>query len=174
GLLVAAGSGAMTLGVPDSPGVPRALAELTSVLPYNDVERLADFFEAHGDEVACVLVEPVAANMGVVPPRAGFLEAIRAACDAAGALLVFDEVMTGFRLAYGGAQSLFGIRPDLTTLSKIVGGGFPVGAYGGSAALMDQVAPAGPVYQAGTLSGNPVAMAAGVATLDELRVTRPY
>ncbi|MEO6463718.1 MAG: glutamate-1-semialdehyde 2,1-aminomutase, partial [Candidatus Eisenbacteria bacterium] len=173
-LLVAAGSGALTFGVPDSPGVPAALAALTAVLPYNDVAAAEALFAARGAEIACVLVEPVAANMGVVPPRPGFLEGLRALCDRHGALLVFDEVMTGFRVAPGGAQELYGVRPDLTTLSKILGGGFASGAYGGRRDLMQRIAPAGPVYQAGTLSGNPVAMAAGIATLGVLETTRPW
>jgi len=173
-LLVAAGSGAMTLGIPDSPGVPAALAALTSVLPYNDATAVEDWFGRHGSEVACVLVEPIAANMGVVPPRLGFLETLRRVCDQSGALLLFDEVMTGFRVARGGAQELYGIRPDLTTLSKVLGGGFASGAYGGRRDLMERIAPSGPVYQAGTLSGNPVAMAAGEATLGELERTKPW
>jgi glutamate-1-semialdehyde 2,1-aminomutase len=173
-LLVAAGSGAMTLGIPDSPGVPAALAALTTVLPYNDAAAVEAFFAASGSEVACILVEPIAANMGVVPPRLGFLETLRRVCDQSGALLVFDEVMTGFRVAKGGAQELYGIRPDLTTLSKILGGGFASGAYGGRRDLMRRIAPSGPVYQAGTLSGNPVAMAAGSATLAELERLNPW
>ena len=173
-LLVAAGSGALTFGIPDSPGVPAALAALTAVLPYNDQPAVEAFFEQRGSEVACVLVEPIAANMGVVPPRLGFLETLRQMCDKSGALLVFDEVMTGFRVARGGAQELYGITPDLTTLSKILGGGFASGAYGGRRDLMKRIAPSGPVYQAGTLSGNPVAMAAGIATLAELESTRPW
>jgi glutamate-1-semialdehyde 2,1-aminomutase len=173
-LLVAAGSGALTLGVPDSPGVPAALAALTAVLPYNDVAAAEAFFAARGAEVACVLVEPIAANMGVVPPRLGFLEALRSLCDRHGSLLVFDEVMTGFRVAAGGAQELYGVRPDLTTLSKILGGGFPSGAYGGRRDLMQRIAPAGPVDQAGTLSGNPVAMAAGAAQLEVIARTKPW
>jgi glutamate-1-semialdehyde 2,1-aminomutase len=173
-LLVAAGSGAMTLGVPDSPGVPAALAALTANLPYNDAAAVEAFFAARGKDVACVLVEGVAANMGVVPPRLGFLATLRRLCDKYGALLVLDEVMTGFRVARGGAQELYGVTPDLTTLSKILGGGFASGAYGGRRDLMQRIAPAGPVYQAGTLSGNPVAMAAGNATLDTLDRERPW
>jgi len=173
-LLVAAGSGAMTLGVPDSPGVPAALAALTANLPYNDAAAVEAFFAARGKDVACVLVEGVAANMGVVPPRLGFLATLRRLCDKYGALIVLDEVMTGFRVARGGAQELYGVTPDLTTLSKILGGGFASGAYGGRRDLMQRIAPAGPVYQAGTLSGNPVAMAAGNATLDTLDRERPW
>jgi len=173
-LLVAAGSGAMTLGVPDSPGVPAALAALTANLPYNDAKAIEAFFAARGKDVACVLVEGVAANMGVVPPRLGFLETLRRLCDQHGALLILDEVMTGFRVARGGAQELYGVTPDLTTLSKVLGGGYPSGAYGGRRDLMQRIAPAGPVYQAGTLSGNPVAMAAGIATLKELEETQPW
>jgi glutamate-1-semialdehyde 2,1-aminomutase len=164
----------MTLGVPDSPGVPAALAALTASLPYNDPLAVEAFFAARGAEVACVLVEGVAANMGVVPPRLGFLELLRRLCDKHGALLVLDEVMTGFRVARGGAQELYGVAPDLTTLSKVLGGGFASGAYGGRRELMQRMAPAGPVYQAGTLSGNPVAMAAGIATLDVLEAERPW
>ena len=173
-LLVAAGSGALTLGIPDSPGVPAALAKLTAVLPYNDLEAVQKFFAERGAEVACILVEPIAANMGVVPPRLGFLEGLRAVCDRHGALLIFDEVMTGFRVAPGGAQELYGVKPDLTTLSKILGGGLPSGAYGGRRDLMQKIAPAGPVYQAGTLSGNPAAMAAGAAQLAVLAETKPW
>ena len=163
--LVKAGSGALTFGVPSSPGVPKALADLTLTLPYNDADAARALFAAHGDRIACVIVEPVAGNMNCIPPRAGFLEALRELCSAHGALLIFDEVMTGFRVAPGGAQQLYGITPDLTTLGKIIGGGMPVGAYGGRRDLMQQIAPAGPIYQAGTLSGNPVAMAAGLAML---------
>ncbi|MDE1923807.1 MAG: glutamate-1-semialdehyde 2,1-aminomutase [Gammaproteobacteria bacterium] len=169
-LLIKAGSGALTLGVPTSPGVPRDLAKHTVTLPYNDAERLRDAFRQIGGEVACVIVEPVAGNMNCVPPAPGFLETLRAECDRAGALLIFDEVMTGFRVARGGAQELYGIRPDLTTLGKIIGGGMPVGAFGGRRDVMRQLAPEGPVYQAGTLSGNPVSMAAGIATLDLIAV----
>ncbi|MGH7727069.1 MAG: glutamate-1-semialdehyde 2,1-aminomutase [Candidatus Eiseniibacteriota bacterium] len=173
-MLVAAGSGALTLGIPDSPGVPAALAALTAVLPYNDADAVEKFFDARGSEVACVIVEPIAANMGVVPPRLGFLEALRAQCDHHGALLVFDEVMTAFRVAPGGAQELYDVTPDLTTTSKVLGGGFPSGAYGGRRDLMQKIAPAGPVYQAGTLNGNPVAMAAGLATLEEIVRRKPW
>ena len=167
-MLVAAGSGAATFGVPTSPGVTASLAALTLVLPFNDMEALDRLMAERGGEIAAVLVEPVAGNMGVVPPRFGFLERLRRRTEEHGALLVFDEVMTGFRVAYGGAQALYDIRPDLTILSKVLGGGFPVGAYGGRAEILQRVAPEGPVYQAGTLSGNPVAMAAGAAQLDEL------
>ncbi len=168
-MLVAAGSGAATFGVPTSPGVPADQAALTLVLPYNDLDALATLMRERGREVAAVLVEPVAGNMGVVPPRLGFLEALRKVTSECGAILVFDEVMTGFRVGYGGAQERYEVRPDLTTLSKALGGGLPIGAYGGRAEIMRRVAPEGPVYQAGTLSGNPVAMAAGIAQLEELR-----
>jgi len=165
-LLVKAGSGALTLGVPSSPGVPAALAEHTVTLAYNDVAALRECFAQLGRKIACVIVEPVAGNMNCVPPAPGFLEALREVCDQTGALLIFDEVMTGFRVALGGAQALYGIRPDLTTLGKVIGGGMPVGAFGGRRDVMEQLAPLGPVYQAGTLSGNPVAMAAGLKTLE--------
>lgn len=165
-LLVKAGSGVATLGLPDSPGVPRALAELTITIPFNDFSALDRAFEAHGHGLAAVIVEPVAGNMGCVPPRPGFLKALRRLTSQHGTTLIFDEVITGFRVARGGAQDLYGIRPDLTTLGKIIGGGLPVGAYGGKAELMELVAPAGPVYQAGTLSGNPLAVAAGLKTLE--------
>ena len=167
--LVKAGSGALTFGTPDSPGVPRALADLTSTIPYNDLAAARTLFDAIGDEVACVIVEPVAGNMNCIPPREGFLQALRELCTHHGSLLIFDEVMTGFRVAPGGAQQLYGITPDLTTFGKIIGGGMPVGAYGGRRDLMQQVAPAGPIYQAGTLSGNPVTMAAGLAMLELIR-----
>ena len=163
--LVKAGSGALTFGVPSSPGVPKALADLTLTLPYNDAGAARALFAERGDRIACVIVEPIAGNMNCIPPRAGFLETLRELCSAHGAVLIFDEVMTGFRVAPGGAQQLYGITPDLTTLGKIIGGGMPVGAYGGRRDLMQQIAPAGPIYQAGTLSGNPVAMAAGLAML---------
>lgn len=165
-LLIKAGSGALTFGVPTSPGVPRALAAHTVTLTYNDSAQVREAFDQIGAEVACVIVEPVAGNMNCVPPAPGFLETLREVCDRSGALLIFDEVMTGFRVALGGAQELYGIRPDLTTLGKIIGGGMPVGAFGGRRDVMEMLAPLGPVYQAGTLSGNPVAMAAGIATLD--------
>ncbi len=166
--LVKAGSGALTLGAPDSPGVPAALAELTLVAEYNDLASVAALFEAHAGEIASVFVEPVAGNMGCVLPADGFLEGLRALCDEHGALLVFDEVMTGFRVARGGYQELTDARADLVTLGKVIGGGLPIGAYGGRADLMRKVSPAGDVYQAGTLSGNPLAVAAGLATLREL------
>jgi len=165
-LLIKAGSGALTFGVPSSPGVPRALAAHTVTLSYNDVRQLRDAFRQLRREIACVIVEPVAGNLNCVPPAPGFLEALREECDRSGSLLIFDEVMTGFRVALGGAQALYGVRPDLTTLGKIVGGGMPVGAFGGRRDIMELLAPLGPVYQAGTLSGNPVAMAAGIATLE--------
>jgi glutamate-1-semialdehyde 2,1-aminomutase len=166
GLLVKAGSGALTLGIPDSAGVPAAVAAATMTLPFNDTAALEQCFAQAGREIACVIVEPVAGNMGCVPPAAGFLAALRELCTRHGAVLVFDEVMTGFRVARGGAQELYGVVPDLTTLGKIVGGGMPVGAFGGRREIMEKLAPLGPVYQAGTLSGNPVAMAAGLATLE--------
>ena len=165
GFLVKAGSGVATLGLPDSPGVPVALASLTLTAPFNDVAAVEDLFRRHGDAIAAVIVEPYVGNVGFIPPAPDFHPALRALCDRHGAMLIFDEVMTGFRVAPGGAQERLGVRPDLTTLGKIVGGGFPVGAYGGRADLMRRIAPEGPVYQAGTLSGNPVAMVAGLATL---------
>jgi glutamate-1-semialdehyde 2,1-aminomutase len=167
-LLIKAGSGALTLGVPSSPGVPAGLAEHTITLAYNDAAAVREAFSEFGDDVACVIVEPIAGNMNMVPPVEGFLETLREQCTAAGAVLILDEVMTGFRVAKGGAQSLFGIRPDLTTLGKIVGGGMPAAAFGGRADIMASIAPDGPVYQAGTLSGNPVAMAAGLETLEQI------
>ncbi len=173
-LLVAAGSSAANLGVPDSPGVTEGTSRDTLILEYNDVGALQAAFDKHGQELACVILEPVVGNMGCVPPRPGFLEAARELCTKHGAVLIFDEVMTGFRVAYGGAQQRFGVTPDLTTLGKIVGGGLPVGAYGGRADLMDQVLPAGKVFQAGTLSGNPLATAAGAAMLKLLRDDSPY
>ena len=165
-LLIKAGSGALTLGVPSSPGVPAGLAEHTITLPFNDADAVHAAFAELGAQIACVIVEPIAGNMNMVPPVPGFLEALRDACTQAGALLVFDEVMTGFRVAKGGAQAVYGIEPDLTTLGKVVGGGMPAAAFGGRAEVMASIAPDGPVYQAGTLSGNPVAMAAGLATLE--------
>lgn len=167
-LLVKAGSGALTLGVPTSPGVPVALAEHTITLAYNDIDQVREAFAHVGGQVACVIVEPVAGNMNCIPPEPGFLDGLRELCNEYGALLIFDEVMTGFRVALGGAQSLYGITPDLTTLGKVIGGGLAVGAFGGRREIMEYIAPLGPVYQAGTLSGNPVAMAAGLATLKEV------
>ncbi len=168
--LARAGSGLATLGIAASPGVPQALAELTLDAPYNDLAAVERLFERHGGDIAAVIVEPIAANMGVVPPADGFLSGLRELTRRHGALLIFDEVITGFRLCFGGAQNLFGIEPDLTTLGKIIGGGLPVAAYGGRRDLMEQVAPVGPVYQAGTLSGNPLAMRAGIETLKRLAV----
>jgi glutamate-1-semialdehyde 2,1-aminomutase len=167
-LLVKAGSGALTLGQPSSAGVPADLARHTIVLPYNDTDVVHHLFDAMGQRIACVMVEPVAGNMNLVAPRPGFLEALRERCTASGTVLVFDEVMTGFRVAPGGAQALYGVRPDLTTLGKVIGGGMPVGALGGRRDIMEKLAPLGPVYQAGTLSGSPVAVAAGLATLRAL------
>ena len=168
-LLVKAGSGVATLGLPDSPGVPAKLAENTITAPFNDEAALARVMDEHGAQVAAVIIEPVVGNMGCVPPREGYLQHLRETASRHGALLIFDEVMTGFRLARGGAQELYNVRPDITTLGKIIGGGLPVGAYGASRELMRLIAPAGPVYQAGTLSGNPLAMTAGLATLRRLR-----
>jgi glutamate-1-semialdehyde 2,1-aminomutase len=173
-LLVKAGSGGVTFGVPDSRGVPASLAALTMALPFNDLAAASRFMDDRGQEVAVVVVEPVAGNMGVVPPAPGFLAGLRELCTRHGALLLFDEVITGFRVAYGGAQALYGVRPDLTCLGKIIGGGLPVGAYGGRRDLMEQVAPLGGVYQAGTLSGNPLAVAAGMATLRALEDPASY
>jgi len=173
-LLVQAGSGALTHGTPSSPGVPAGCTADTLALEYNNVEQLTETFAAQGDKIACVILEPVVGNMGVVLPESGFLEATQQLCQKYGALFIFDEVMTGFRLAYGGAQERFGITPDLTTLGKILGGGMPVGAYGGRADVMNAISPDGPVYQAGTLSGNPMAMACGIATLTTLKEVNPY
>jgi glutamate-1-semialdehyde 2,1-aminomutase len=167
-LLVKAGSGALTLGEPSSPGVPAALAEHTITLTYNDIDQVRSTFAEIGDQVACIIVEPVAGNMNCILPQAGFLEGLREVCDQHGAVLIFDEVMTGFRVALGGAQSVYGVKPDLTTLGKVIGGGMPVGAFGGRRDIMEHIAPLGPVYQAGTLSGNPVAMTAGLKTLELL------
>jgi glutamate-1-semialdehyde 2,1-aminomutase len=172
--LTNAGSGLATLDVPSSAGVPAAAAADTVTIQYNDIEALESIFAAHRGEFAAVIVEPVAGNMGVVPPKEGFLEAARRLCTKDGSLLIFDEVITGFRLSLGGAQAIFGVRPDITCLGKVIGGGFPVGAYGGAEALMRMVAPEGPVYQAGTLSGNPVAMAAGLATIALMEGARSY
>src|SRR5207245_4807808 len=173
-LLVAAGSGVATLGIPGSPGVPEGTVADTIVAPYNDLGAVERVAGEHGRDLAAVIVEPVAGNMGCVPPRDGYLQGLRDMTTRAGALLVFDEVITGFRLSTGGAQVLYGVKPDLTCLGKIIGGGLPVGAYGGRAEIMDQVAPSGPVYQAGTLSGNPLAMAAGIATIDLLQRAGTY
>lgn len=173
-LLVDAGSGVATLNIPGSPGIPESVVRHTLSLPYNDPERVRTVMAQQGPQVAAVIVEPVAGNMGMVPPAPGFLETLREVTREYGSLLIFDEVMSGFRVAYGGAQSLYGIRPDLTCFGKIIGGGLPVGAYGGQRAIMSQIAPDGPVYQAGTLSGNPVAMAAGLATLAQLRQPGVY
>ncbi len=173
-LLAAAGSGVATLGIPTTPGVPETVVGDTVVCPYNDVDAVAGAVMRHGDGLACILVEPVAGNMGVVPPEPGFLGALRELCDASGALLVFDEVITGFRLARGGAQERYGVRPDLTILGKIVGGGLPLAAFGGRAEVMERLAPVGDVYQAGTLSGNPLATAAGLSVLRRLRDAELY
>ena len=168
-LLVKAGSGLATLGIADTQGVPKGFTDTTVALPFNSVEAVEASFRAHGERIAAVIVEPVVGNMGCVPPRPGFLEALREITARYGALLILDEVMTGFRVAYGGAQARFGIRPDMTTLGKVIGGGLPIGAYGGRADIMSRVAPVGPVYQAGTLSGNPLAVAAGMAMLRYLK-----
>ncbi len=167
-LLVKAGSGALTLGVPTSPGVPAALAEHTLTLEYNNVDQVREVLSEVGDEVACIIVEPVAGNMNCIPPVDGFLQGLREVCDAHGVVLIFDEVMTGFRVALGGAQAYYGVKPDLTTLGKVIGGGLPVGAFGGKREIMEYIAPLGPVYQAGTLSGNPMSMSAGLAMLNAL------
>lgn len=173
-LLVKAGSGALTFGIPDSLGVPADLARHTLTLPYNDLEPVRSIFAQRGDQIAAVIVEPVAGNMGVIRPQPGFLEGLREVTRQHGALLIFDEVITGFRIAWGGAQQVYGVRPDLTCLGKIVGGGLPVGVYGGRADVMERVAPLGGIYQAGTLSGNPLAMAAGIETLTLLQAPRIY
>lgn len=173
-LLIKAGSGALTLGNPDSAGIPASFASETIVLPYNDADLLQEAFEQFGEQVAALILEPFPANCGLLLPKDGFLEKVRALCSSFGAILIFDEVMTGFRLALGGVQELTGIVPDLTAMGKIIGGGLPVGAFGGRADLMDHLAPLGPVYQAGTLSGNPLAMAAGLASLHLLEQTSPY
>lgn len=167
-LLIKAGSGVATLGLPDSPGVPEGIAKNTITVPYNDLDSIRYAFEQFGDDIAGVIVEPVAGNMGVVPPKSGFLEGLREVTEEYGSLLIFDEVMTGFRVGYNCAQGYFGVTPDLTCLGKVIGGGLPVGAYGGKAEIMEQIAPSGPIYQAGTLSGNPLAMTAGLVTLKQL------
>ncbi len=174
GLLVGAGSGVATLGIPGSPGVPSPMTDLTIIAPFNDLEATRKAFEKWGGDIAAIIVEPVAGNMGCIPPIAGFLKGLRALCDEFGALLIFDEVMTGFRVARGGAQRLYKVKPDLTTLGKVVGGGLPAAAYGGRKDLMARVAPEGDVYQAGTLSGNPLAVAAGLATLELLEADGVY
>jgi glutamate-1-semialdehyde 2,1-aminomutase len=168
-LLVKAGSGALTLGVPSSAGVPAALAEHTLTLRFNDMDSVRECFEQMGDDIACIIVEPVAGNMNCIPPEPGFLEGLREVCDQYGSVLIFDEVMTGFRVALGGAQAHYDVTPDLTTFGKVIGGGLPVGAFGGKREVMEHIAPLGPVYQAGTLSGNPIAMAAGLATLNLIK-----
>jgi len=173
-LLVKAGSGVATLGIPGSPGVPESLAGLTITLPYNDIQSVKSAIDRHGNAIACIRVEPVAGNMGIVPPLPGFLEELRKMTRERGILLIFDEVISGFRVTYGGYQNLIGITPDLTCLGKIIGGGLPAGAFGGRGDIMDALAPDGPVYQAGTLSGNPLAMAAGVTTLEILRNEKDY
>ena len=167
-LLVKAGSGALTFGIPSSPGVPPELAKQTLNLPFNDLEAATELLCQRGDSIACIIIEPITGNMNMIVPKPGYLEGLRELCDQHGVILIFDEVMTGFRVAKGGAQGLLNITPDLTCLGKIIGGGMPVGAFGGRQDIMDMLAPDGPVYQAGTLSGNPVAMAAGIATLSEL------
>ncbi len=172
--LVKAGSGALTFGVPTSPGVPKALADLTLTLPYNDFDAATALFDECGDDIACRIIEPVVGNANCLPPREGFLQHLRDLCTKHGALLIFDEVMTGFRVALGGAQARYGVTPDLSTFGKVIGGGMPVGAYGGRRDLMQQISPAGPIYQAGTLSGNPVAMAAGLAMLDLIQAPGFY
>ncbi len=173
-LLVQAGSGATTLGVPSSPGVPEAITSNTLLIPYNDLDAVRSLFKEQAKDIACLVVEPIAGNMGCIPPAEGYLQGLRDLCDEHGVLLMFDEVMTGFRVAFGGAQSLYGITPDLTCLGKVIGGGLPCAAYGGREDLMRQIAPDGPIYQAGTLSGNPLAMAAGLATLEALQEDGVY
>ncbi|MBX2857916.1 MAG: glutamate-1-semialdehyde 2,1-aminomutase [Cellvibrionaceae bacterium] len=173
-LLIKAGSGALTFGVPSSPGVPACLAEHTITLQYNNPEQVKEVFSRIGDEVACIIVEPVAGNMNCIPPVEGFLESLRSVCDQHASVLIFDEVMTGFRFGIAGAQSFYGVQPDITTLGKVIGGGMPVGAFGGRDDIMQSIAPVGPVYQAGTLSGNPVAMAAGLATLKKIQSSNLY
>lgn len=173
-LLVKAGSGALTFGEPSSPGVPASLAEHTITLSYNDSAQVRETFSSIGKQIACIIVEPVAGNMNCIPPLPGFLETLRSECDKSGAVLIFDEVMTGFRVALGGAQALYDIKPDLTTLGKVIGGGMPVGAFGGKREIMEKISPLGPVYQAGTLSGNPIAMTAGLKTLELISETDFY
>lgn len=173
-LLVKAGSGALTLGVPNSPGVPADFAKYTLTSEFNNLSQLEQLFAQHGDDIACIIVEPVAGNMNCIPPAPGFLQGLRQLCDQYGAVLIFDEVMTGFRVALGGAQAVYNVKPDLTTLGKIIGGGMPVGAFGGKREIMQHIAPLGPVYQAGTLSGNPIAMAAGLAALTEISKAGVY
>ena len=174
GLLVQAGSGATTLGVPSSPGVPASITSQTLLVPYNDLDAARALFAQHNERIAAIIIEPIAGNMGCVPPASGYLRGLRELCDACCTLLIFDEVMTGFRVAYGGAQSLYGVRPDITCLGKVIGGGLPCAAYGGREEIMRRISPDGPVYQAGTLSGNPVAMAAGLATLSLMREEGAY
>ena len=173
-LLVSAGSGVATFGIPGTPGVPEEIAGLTLVVPYNDEEAVREAFSRYGEDIACVIVEPVAGNMGVVPPGDGFLQLLRDITERSGSLLIFDEVITGFRLSEGGAQELYGVKPDITCLGKILGGGMPVGAYAGGSEIMSRIAPEGEVYQAGTLSGNPITMASGYKTLEILRRDKPY
>ncbi len=172
--LIKAGSGALTLGIPGNPGVTEGTAKDTLIAKFNDIGSVKELFEANPEKISAIIIEPVVGNAGVIPPRQGFLKELRELCTSEGALLIFDEVMTGFRLAYGGAQELYGINPDLTTMGKVIGGGLPVGAYGGSSEIMDCVAPVGDIYQAGTLSGNPLAMAAGMSTLSVLSKGQPY
>src|SRR5262249_13498417 len=173
-LLVKAGSGGATFNVPDSAGVPAEVTQLTGSVPYNHLDGVSNAMDEHNEEIAAIIVEPVAGNMGCVPPAEGFLQGLRAICDERGVLLIFDEVMTGFRVSYGGAQQLYGVKPDITTLGKIIGGGMPIDAYGASCQIMEYVSPLGPMYQAGTLSGNPVAVAAGKSTLSVLKNSSIY
>ena len=173
-LLVKAGSGALTFGVPSSPGIPACYAELTLTLPFNDLESCKELFAQCGEEIACIILEPIAGNMNFIKPVDGFLQGLRTLCDEYGTVLIFDEVMTGFRVALGGAQEVYGVKPDLTTLGKVIGGGLPVGAFGGKREIMDYIAPVGPVYQAGTLSGNPLAMSAGLKTLELIQADGFY
>jgi glutamate-1-semialdehyde 2,1-aminomutase len=173
-LLVKAGSGALTLGMPTSPGVPKDFAKYTLTLEYNNIKQVRDTLSKVGDEVACIIVEPVAGNMNCIPPVDGFLQGLREVCNEYGVILIFDEVMTGFRVALGGAQAFYGVKPDLTTLGKVIGGGLPVGAFGGRRDIMSSIAPLGPVYQAGTLSGNPISMSAGLAMLNALSTDKDF